>query len=603
MLGSISYRIILIIFQYLLSNDIFNSFFNFNQRFNNLLIQQHHFSKSFELPSSDINHWKQIFLTTGLQIETLIINIDYLSLPLNLCPNLKSIIISSPYFIDFDLLMSILNSDQFKRLISLKIKQKILSEGEYCSYNNNEEYLLQNVFTRESKLEIFQYLPRSSCDRPYFFSKPNHISNLHSLILNLLYFTDIFPAPQYTPNVKYLNLSVKSSLVNDRMQAWSKMYEIQLEKLYLTFDIGGVGVDYSTLRNAIKIFSSSLKCLSLNFVNTYNGIDDFQFNGIKLQGQLLESMIHLTEFHLYTRIDHNRNDINMILSTFQNQFWFDHNWFIGIHGNYLYTLPFQFDEIYDFTHFDDVKSSNNDILINNSRLWYNVSSIHLDRSFLDNFDFLKELKIKIKIPKLKSIITKRRTYSNMIDAILNRFVNEKEKNHMTLDNVTTVHFNNGSWKTEQTWLNHHLLPDLKHLIFDPDRYYSKNGSLITTTTENIQHLNICQESLKDLTDVKYVYFPNMEYLLLDMHDIPSDYENEKDRQLIIELLSKMKTFKNLFIRYKGLVPFLDASKYLTIVEDKFKNLKANEFIKNYDIKQFDNWIKILRKIPIIDFFM
>jgi hypothetical protein len=163
-------------------------------------------------------------------------------------------------------------------------------------------------------------------------------------------------------------------------------------------------------------------------------------------------------------------------------------------------------------------------------------------------------------------------------------------------------------KTEQSWLNHHLLPNLKHLIFDPDHYYSENENFIPTTTENIQHLNISRQSLKDLTVVKYVYFSNMEYLLLDMHDIPSDYNNEKDRQFIIELLSKMKTLKNLFIRFKDLNPILYASEfihqeYLTIVEDMLKNLKANEFMKNYDIKQFDNWIKISRKFPIIDFFM
>ena len=67
-----------------------------------------------------------------------------------------------------------------------------------------------------------------------------------------------------------------------------------------------------------------------------------------------------------------------MLSEFQNQYWFDHNWFFGTHHGYFYTLPFQFDHLYSFPdNFDDIKTTNDEILNNNPRLLYNVKSIEL----------------------------------------------------------------------------------------------------------------------------------------------------------------------------------------------------------------------------------
>jgi hypothetical protein len=63
-------EILLVIFQYLSSTDIFYSFGNFNQRFNNLLIQPYHFSRTLELPTLNFDYWKPILSLIGSQIET-----------------------------------------------------------------------------------------------------------------------------------------------------------------------------------------------------------------------------------------------------------------------------------------------------------------------------------------------------------------------------------------------------------------------------------------------------------------------------------------------------------------------------------------------------
>ncbi len=84
--------------------------------------------------------------------------------------------------------------------------------------------------------------------------------------------------------------------------------------------------------------------MNLNKIST----NAFQFDGFTLQQQFLESMIQLKSFHLYTQLEKEPRDIERLLSTFQTQFWFNHHWTFGMHGTYLYTLPFHFDKLKDF---------------------------------------------------------------------------------------------------------------------------------------------------------------------------------------------------------------------------------------------------------------
>ncbi len=88
---------IFIIFNYLSNNDIIYTFLHFNQRFNNLLLQNQCYFNYLELPATNLTTWKNILSMIGSQIECLNITTNYLSFLLRYFPNLKSIIISSPY--------------------------------------------------------------------------------------------------------------------------------------------------------------------------------------------------------------------------------------------------------------------------------------------------------------------------------------------------------------------------------------------------------------------------------------------------------------------------------------------------------------------------
>lgn len=201
--------------------------------------------------------------------------------------------------------------------------------------------------------------------------------NLHSLTLIFTNFLNIFQLISYTPNLKYLN--VQSPPPSTRSYTDNKPIEninIKLKEFYLTPN-GKYNEQFNSdvFTNSIKQFRSSLICLSINFNNfNINISENFPFNSLYLQ-EFLESMIQLKQFHLYVQLNKYSIDIDDVLSRFKTQYWFDHNWIFGMHENYFYTLPFHFNHLYNYS--NRIKSNNPEILINNSRLWYNVKSIDI----------------------------------------------------------------------------------------------------------------------------------------------------------------------------------------------------------------------------------
>ncbi len=172
--------------------------------------------------------------------------------------------------------------------------------------------------------------------------------------------------------------------------------ELRLKQLYLTLKHKtATSHSFDSLTNSIKLFLSSLTYLSLNIVNVSStSLNDIPFNSIKLQ-QFLESMKELKEFHVYAKLDADYINSDLILLEFKNEYWFDHNLSFEMHQNYFYTLPFHFDYLYRFYGgFRSVKSNNLEILINDSRIWYYVKSIELERTLNYNTNIIKELKIK-----------------------------------------------------------------------------------------------------------------------------------------------------------------------------------------------------------------
>jgi dihydroorotase len=95
-------------------------------------------------------------------------------------------------------------------LLSLKIIQEVVSEGDYNEYNNDEQYLFKKVFATENKLETFEYLFASFGQKIYDIDHSGFTFNFESLKLNVISFTDTFSIIESLTNLKYLNLILQS---------------------------------------------------------------------------------------------------------------------------------------------------------------------------------------------------------------------------------------------------------------------------------------------------------------------------------------------------------------------------------------------------------
>ncbi|CAF1409656.1 unnamed protein product [Rotaria sp. Silwood1] len=510
-------EIILEIFDYLSCNDVMYTFFYLNERLNKLILQ-HECYLSLELPISNLMFSKNIFLEVASKIQSLNIIKNDSSISLKLFPNLKSIIMSSPYNLVEQQLESILKSDQFKKLHSLKIKcNELFFTPSFYDYSLNQVLLLQKVFNNKNSLNIFEY---SSCIQSFSLKPINHLKlnlNLHSLILNLTQFMDLFFLIEYTPNLKYLNIKSNPPYEYHEQNQWLNNNKIKLKQFYLTFNDTMYGmnrftarrIDFHQLINAITQFSSSLFCLSLNLIGCFiTSSNDLPFNGIQLQQQFLQLMTQLKQFHLFAVLTQDRIDMKRILSTFQNEFWFNHNWIVGMHDKYLYTLPFHFDKFYDFIDFDYIYSSNPKILINNPKIWFNVKYIKFKKF---NLDLLKL--IKIHMPQLLVVSI---DYFNDSENTEDFHIIQNKTNNMDirLDRITTVHLTCGSLENEKQWLMNSL-PNLKHLSLTHTELPLLKSELTFKLNEKIERLVIDGNLIVEQFGKRsYIYFSNLQDLQL-----------------------------------------------------------------------------------------
>ena len=283
-------ELIFIIFDYLSSNDIIYTFFFLTQRLNHLLSQNQRYLNYLELPTTSLDAWDVILSIIGSQIQCLNITTIYFSFPLRYFPSLKSLIISSPYGLSEETLKYILESNQFEKLSSLKIKQEKIFPNPYLNDNViYEDNIFKKVFNQNNSLEIFQYslmIPSS-----VIYADNLQINfKLHSLTLVLGAFRSIFVVIQYTPNLKYLNVKTRIPL---RSESPIDKIDVKLKQLHLTLNKPNDYVNLHLLIDGIKQFSSSLICLSLDLIDfSVRGVNAFSFNSLQLP-HLLESMKEL----------------------------------------------------------------------------------------------------------------------------------------------------------------------------------------------------------------------------------------------------------------------------------------------------------------------
>jgi len=479
----------------------------------------------------------------------------------------------------------IIENNQFQNLSSFKIKHEKIFTNPYLPDNViYVDNIFEKVFNQNNSLEIFEYsLMIRSCEIYTYNLQINF--NLHSLILVFTSFHTIFDLIEYTPNLKYLKVTTGVPSANSQP---INTINIKLKQLHLTLNKMNDYVDFDRVIDGIKQFSSSLMCLSLDLVDySVRGINEFSFSRLKLP-QLLESMKELKQFHLYTKLPSFQYNNDVDLSQFKDQHWFNHNSSFGMHDTYLYTLPFHFQNFYEcFQDFNDVKLNNCEILKNNSRIWYNVKSIQLSVGSGYSRNFVEELKTKM--PKLTLIRFNRYPVLSTIETH-DSFGNKD----VTLDNVTTIQFIQGSIQNQKDWIIY-LLPNLRHLILSYTPITSIDSELATVLNKKIQRLDIDAEcQVEQLTESIYVYFSNVQNINFYLNDSGKSPECYAD--IIMKMLKNFKGLKilmfrsNHFCHGEGELSFLE--KNLAKIIEYFH---MTEMYKNYQVKYLKEYTLFLKK--------
>jgi hypothetical protein len=575
-------EILFLIFDYLSNNDIVYTFFDYNQRLNNLLLENERYLNYFEFPTINLNLWKSILLMIGSRIECLNIDLIDLSFPLIDFPKLKSLIISSSNELTNEEWKFIFESRQFSCLHSLKIQEKKINFNEFQNNHlTNSKYVLTNVLNPENCLEIF------SCSLliPSLSKKPmiNFLSNLslHSLTLILTDIEDLFVLIEYTPNLKYLNIKTRPSYQFRRFYEFPQSINkinFNLKEFHLQlgcrFPIQRRWICkpyiFDKMINNIKLFSSSLICFSLDITNVvFTSSYEFVSDSRKLQ-QFLESMKQLEQFHLYASIPTTNLNNQLFLSRFENEFWFKHNWSFGMYRNYLFTLPFYFNFLSNFS--NDIQSNNSELLRTNHRLWYNVKSIELSMTNQYDIHFLRELKIKM--PKLNFI-----KFNSWIQ---NSKLISNERINLTLNNVTTILFQGQYFQENIEWFIH-LLPNLRHLILHLAKCPFKQSEILSKQIKELDILNFSTFILSN--NEIYIYFSKLEYLNIW---IEANEMNEKSiEEIIWKILNNFYHLKILTIYF-----YSKYSSNSNILNNLFHHLNIDQITNNYLINIQKNFLSL-----------
>lgn len=592
-------EIIFLIFDYLSNNDIIYTFFFFSERLNDVLLDSERYLIHLELPRANLNTWKKILSFISPQVKSLNVKSVDLSFPLTYFTNLKTLIISSPLGFANEELKSIFESDIFKNLRSFQIqaiRRFPFADRVHCSRFrpiNTQEYILEKVFNNTNSLTIFEY---SLATSPLAVENSSSFEinyHLHSLTLILTDFQDIYSLLSYTANLQYLNLTSEPPYY---LTTPYNRIQIQIKTLYLKLDrkektdgfyrFWYEAIDFDQLTNFIEQFSASLMHLSLDVSEMEtDDINELPFNSTKLQ-QLLEKMIKLQQFHVNACIASDGINEDAILATFNNQFWFDYNWSFGMHDGCLFTLPYHFDYFNEsYGAFNDFKSSNPEILRSKLPLWHSIKSIDLSTVCISDYNYLKQLQIKM--PYLNTMSFSYCGYPKQLEHF-------SDENQIRFNHVPAVYFKDfpdEKFKDLFTF----LLPNLKYFgLSGTECFPARESELVSILNRKIQYLDISVNSIESgvekLIKPAHVYFSNVECIHLRLCGFYSIFDKPREN-MILELLKSLQNLKKLIIYT------FEKTKLNDRLWNQFtEHFDMNEIMKMYQVKIFERYIVFSKEI-------
>ncbi|CAF4298679.1 unnamed protein product [Adineta steineri] len=164
--------------------------------------------------------------------------------------------------------------------------------------------------------------------------------------------------------------------------------------------------------------------------------------------------------------------------------------------------------------------------------------------------------------------------------------NEEVKSHVTLDNITTIQFDDGSVANRNEWLVQ-ALPNLNHLILSTVDLLSPDSQSTDLLNKRIRRLDInsTDSLLEQLTEISYVYFSNVEHIYFERSQLYAD--------IVKKILKNFKSLERLIIR--SLQELYECRDIMT--SDLTNILEHSDMVeieKNFQMKQLGRWILFLK---------
>lgn len=547
-------EIIIHVFDYLLPRHILYAFFDLNARLRLLTLHHYRLYSSFQLPAANTPFWQRVLPLIGPHIRSLIITNGQLAATLDTLSHLTSLTITSPHGLTNVQIDALTTTNAFARLRTLKVTDEVAVSRMYTGDElDAEERLFRAVFSETNKLELFEYAPRLT-NLPYrrLFGVSRQV-HLQSLRLHLSAFGDVFTFLAHTPNLRSLHLQSFPPLFDDILE-YDDTCGVELQELHIKFNrlrMGPIGsnlteVDFYPMIRLIFRCSKSLVNLSLNLIELtrLRTRDDYPFNGVKLDDDLLSALPMLKNFALYAKKTSDENNAAQVLATFDADRWSHRAESVGVHQNdkdlYIYTLPFQFDELHGFIDFNRVVFHHYQNSLSTSHLWSKITSLEL---FLqDGIDLKQVLRsVQVNMPRLTIIkLVDGRDASRVLPE-------ESESFDIVLRSVNALHLQRVPVQTFKRYIVD-TLPRVRHLSLISSTLQSVDEELRIILGQRIRRLEFDAYYDKNtLTDQSLTYFTSLEELCLVFTYGTNDMQVTERAIMIEKVLENFPNLKTLSI--------------------------------------------------------
>ncbi len=156
--------------------------------------------------------------------------------------------------------------------------------------------------------------------------------------------------------------------------------------------------------------------------------------------------------------------------------------------------------------------------------------------------------------------------------------------------MTSIQCTGGYSEDTKEWLNYSL-PNLNHLILSSLSLPLKDSEVASIFNNKIRRLDLdtsCSP-VKQLTEISYVYFSNVQYIYLNIFYDRFGTSQRWYENMIKNILKNFKSLQTLII-YSSEQSDDDIKLFVSVLSKLLEHSDMREIKKNFQMKQFSGWI-------------